>query len=74
MKIDRNQIELIMAENIWTVEQAAKKCNISKPTFHRAMNEMEISPKTVGRIARGLKVSVDEIIKIRKSRHDQRFN
>lgn len=63
MKVDKLKINLIMADRMLSSKQIADRGNISLPTFHRAMKGLDVSPRTVGRLARGLGVEAREITK-----------
>lgn len=64
MKINTRALEVIMAQKALSKSDVAKLANISSSTLTRAVNGAEVSPKTVGMLARGLEVDVDGILSI----------
>lgn len=62
MTLDREKVNLILAERKMTVTDLCETAGISRNRFYTVMNSKKISPKTAGRFAEILGVPVTEII------------
>lgn len=63
MKIDYAKIELMMAEHEMTKRELAKKCGLSVSSIGTVERHGTCLPRTAGRLAKGLGVTVKDIIK-----------
>lgn len=63
MKIDVNKIKLILAEREMTRSALAALCGISRQNISTILTRGTCEPKTAGKLARGLGIPVDEIVK-----------
>ena len=62
MRVSREKIEYIMAAKGWTSAETAEKSGISRQNFSTIKLRGTCAPVTAGKLARGLGVSVTEII------------
>lgn len=62
MRIDKQKLNVILAEKGLTMGEAAKKSGLSRGRFTLIVNSETLRPKTVGKIAKGLGVQIEEII------------
>lgn len=62
MTLNREKIELILAERKTTVTDLCKDIGISRNRFYTVMNSKRITPKTAGMFADALGVPVTELI------------
>lgn len=62
MRVSREKIEYIMAGKGWTSAETAEKSGISRQNFSTIKLRGTCAPATAGKLARGLGVSVTEII------------
>ena len=62
MTLDREKVNLILAERKMTVTDLCETAGISRNRFYTVMNSKKITPKTAGRFAGILGVPVTEII------------
>jgi transcriptional regulator with XRE-family HTH domain len=63
MRIDKNKLELAMARNCVSAEELGQQTGISTITIARIRNGSQMGrTKTIGTIAKALKVDVTEII------------
>lgn len=62
MKIDSKQIEIYMAMQDITKTDLSERCRISRQNLSTIIRRGTCEPKTAGKIARGLGVSVSEIL------------
>lgn len=66
MRIDKNKIELILAEKGLTQAVAAEKSGLSQSRYTVIINSEAVRPKTVGKIAQGLGVPIEDIIDMKE--------
>ena len=62
MTINAQWIELMLAEKGWTRAELAARCGISRQNVSTIIRRGTAEPKTVGKLAAGLGVSVADII------------
>lgn len=62
MTINAQWIELTLAEKGWTRAELAARCGISRQNVSTIIRRGTAEPKTVGKLAAGLGVSVADII------------
>lgn len=63
MKIDSKKLDIAMAEACLTVNELSKQSGVNVVTLTRLRKgNQELMPKTVGKIARALDISVEELI------------
>ena len=62
MTLNREKVNLILAERKMTVTDLCETAGISRNRFYTVMNSKKIAPKTAGRFAEILGVPVTEII------------
>lgn len=63
MKLNIHKIKLIMAERELTVGAYSKLCGISRQNVSTILSRGTCEPRTAGKLAKGLGVSVSEIVK-----------
>lgn len=63
MKINVHKIKLILAEMEMTRSDLAVKCGISRQNISTILTRGTCEPKTAGKLAKGLAVPLDEIVK-----------
>ncbi|HHQ4189809.1 helix-turn-helix domain-containing protein [Clostridium perfringens] len=64
MILDLNKLRLVQAEQCLSINEIVCKTGLSKATVWRTINgKTKATPKTIGLIAKALKVDVTEIIK-----------
>lgn len=63
MKIDATKIETLLAERNMTKTELSDNCGISRQNISTVIRRGTAEPKTVGKLAAGLGVSVTDIIK-----------
>lgn len=63
MYIDRRKIEFILAEHGLTKATFAKNCGVSRQSISTILQRGTCEPKTAGKLASGLGVSVADIMK-----------
>lgn len=63
MTINTKRIEAIMAESGLTKKALSERCGISAQNVSTVIRRGTCEPKTAGKLARGLGVTVAEIIK-----------
>lgn len=63
MKINVHKIKLILAEMEMTRSDLAAKCGISRQNISTILTRGTCEPKTAGKLAKGLGVPLDEIVK-----------
>ena len=66
MKIKSDELKLRIAEQSLTAKELAEKTELSIATISRVLNQeqKEFSLKTVGKLARGVKCNVSDIVLI----------
>ena len=62
MHLDTNKIKLIMARKKICVSDIASRCGVTKQRISCIFNNVNVTPRTAGRIADALEVDVTEII------------
>lgn len=62
MKIDRNKINMIMANKVMTVTSLSKKYGVTRGRMSTILGSAELSPSTVGKLAKSLDVEVLDIV------------
>lgn len=62
MELDRNKINLIMARKGFSAADLAKASNLTRQRINIILNSRNVTPRTVGKIAKALGVDVTEII------------
>lgn len=63
MKINAVKIETMLAEHNMTRTELSQKCGMSRQSISTVIRRGTAEPKTVGKLAAGLGVSVTYIIK-----------
>lgn len=63
MKINVHKIKLILAEMEMTRSDLAAKCGISRQNISTILTRGTCEPKTAGKLAKGLGIPLDEIVK-----------
>lgn len=72
MKIDMKKIDLLMAKKCLSSEQLSKVTGVSQVSIARfRKGTQEPRPKTVGKIAKALNVSVEELIEYEAATSNQ---
>ena len=62
MKICDAKFEIALARSGLTIGQAAERAGISRQRFTTILNQKNVTPRAVGKIAKGVGVDVTEII------------
>lgn len=62
MTIDNMKFDIALANSGLTLTQAAERAGISRQRYHMILNQKNVTPQVVGKIARSLGVNVTEII------------
>lgn len=62
MEINNKKFEIALARSGLTIAQAAERAGISRQRFSMILNQKNVTPQAVGKIAKGLGVDVTEII------------
>lgn len=62
MRIDKQKLNVILAEKGLTIGEAAKKSGLSRGRYTLIINSESVRPKTAGKIAQGLGVHIEDII------------
>ena len=63
MRIDREKVDLILAEKLMTTQDMAENIGISVQCVRQNLNRQNVRPTTAGRVAKALGVDVTEILK-----------
>ena len=61
MKVNRSAIEVLMARKKLTMQELGKLSGVHRISISRILNVMQCTPRTLGRIADGLGVNVEDI-------------
>ena len=61
MKINSKKVEMVLADRCMLYTDLAKKSNLSPFTITRMRTGAEVNPSTVGKIAKALGVTVQEL-------------
>lgn len=62
MTIDDAKFDIALARSGLTIGQAAERAGISRQRFSVILNQKNVTPLAIGKIAKGLGVDVTEII------------
>lgn len=62
MRIDDRKFNIALANSGLTIGQAADRAGISRQRFSIILNQKNVTPVALGKIARGVGVRVEEII------------
>lgn len=62
MTINNRKFEIMLAERGLSMNELAKKANLSRQRVNVILNSKKITPVVAGKLARALNVSVEEII------------
>lgn len=62
MRVSRDKIDLARATKCMTVSALAETYGVSRARMNTILNQREVTPVCVGRLARALGVDVTEII------------
>lgn len=62
LKINSKKVEMMLADRCMLYSDLAKKSNLSSFTITRMRTGAEVNPSTVGKIAKALGVTVQELI------------
>lgn len=62
MRINDTKFEIALARSGLTIGQAAERAGISRQRFAMILNQKNITPQAVGKVAKGVGVDVTEII------------
>lgn len=63
MKINAHKIKLLLAEMGMTRAELGERCGISRQSISTILTRGTCEPKTAGKLAKGLGVDIQEIIK-----------
>lgn len=63
MRIDTNKVILMLAKQEMTKSDLAKRCGICRQNISIILGRGTCTPATAGKIAKGLGILVDEIVK-----------
>ena len=64
VKIDKKKLLLIMANNVMSFPDLGEKANVNPRTLYGLKAGKPVTIKTIGRIAKALDVSVENIIDV----------
>ena len=64
MKADRKKLELAMARACMNTGDLVKTSAMPRPTVNKVITGRNVSPATLGRVARALGVDVTDIIEV----------
>lgn len=62
MTVSKEKVDIILAKKQTTISALCENEGISRARFYAILNSKNVTPKSVGRIAGALGVSVEEII------------
>lgn len=62
MQIDKTKMEIAMSENALNFVKLSKKSGVSRTTLSYINNGKSCKPEIVGKIAKALEVSVEDLI------------
>lgn len=71
MKINSKKVEMMLADRCMLYSDLAKKSNLSSFTITRMRTGAEVNPSTVGKIAKALGVTVQELIETEAATSNQ---
>lgn len=66
MRLDNARIDILLAKKSWTKARLASECGVARQNISAILGRGSCEPKTVGRLASALGVTVEEIIKKEK--------
>ena len=61
MKLDRSKLLQLRAKRQWTQKNVAAKAGVSLPTYHNAENGKDIQVVKAGKIAKALRVDLEDL-------------
>ena len=64
VNIDRKKLLLVMANNVMSFPDLGEKANVSPRTLHKLKAGKPVTIKTIGKIAKALNVTVENIIDV----------
>ena len=64
MKIQRQKLEIAMAQACMNADDLRKAAEMPRPTLNNAISGRGVSPKTAGRIAHALGIDVTELVEV----------
>ncbi len=62
MKADKEKLQIAMANACMTAKELSEKASIPRPTLNGVVSGKSARPVTIGRIARALGVTVEDIL------------
>lgn len=62
MKLSKRKLSLAMANKSMLQRDLAKKSGLSYPSISKAIQELDLSTRTVGQIANALDVRVEDLV------------
>ena len=62
MTINNLKFEIALANSGLTMAQAAERAGLSRQRFSVILNQKNVTPQAIGKIAKGVGVRVEEII------------
>lgn len=65
MTIDDTKFNIALANSGLTLGEAAERAGISRSRYHSILNQKNVTPQAVGKVAKGLGVDVTEIIELK---------
>ena len=62
MRINDTKFDLALANSGLTIRQAADRAGISRQRYTTILNQKRVTPQAAGKIAKGVGVTVEQII------------
>lgn len=62
MTINDSKFEIALADSGLNIGEVAERAGLSRQRLHMILNSKKITPKAAGKVAKGLGISVTEII------------
>ena len=62
MKISDAKFDIVLANSGLTIGQAAERAGISRVRYAAILNQKRVTPQAAGKIAKGVGVTVEQII------------
>lgn len=62
MRIDDTKFQIALANSGLTIGQAAERAGISRQRYSMILNQKNVTPQAVGKIAKGVGVTAEQII------------
>ena len=62
MRINERKFEIALANSGLTIGQAAERAGVSRQRYSTILNQKNVTPQAVGKIAKGVGVNVLDII------------